>query len=109
MDDEKVLYEKNETLRIVGMYSFLFYLAACAVTVFVISKEISDWYAIIPWAIVTGLVIGFFVYAAIVLYKIKKAVREGKQFEVTIVEDKTVAGRYTCDVRAIDPPPQVTE
>jgi glucan phosphoethanolaminetransferase (alkaline phosphatase superfamily) len=72
MKTENTLYEANETLRIAGMYSFLFYLAACAVAVYVISRDkIPDWFAIIL------CVIGFvftvvFLLAAIILFKSKK-------------------------------------
>ncbi|GHV69903.1 hypothetical protein AGMMS49928_14780 [Spirochaetia bacterium] len=68
MDTEKVIHANNEILRIVGMYSFLFYAVTCGVFVLVKDK-IPDCIAVICWIAVCIFAVAFFVFAAIILFK----------------------------------------
>jgi hypothetical protein len=61
MKKEKVLHEKNETLRIIGMYSFLFFAAACAVLV-ILKEKIPSCFTILFCVIAGICIIGFFVF-----------------------------------------------
>jgi hypothetical protein len=100
MRKEDDLYEKNETLRIVGMYSFLFYLVACVVAVYAISRDkIAIWFVIIPFFVGAVLIIRFLCCG-------KKLIRNEQsggttKYKVTVVEESEQNGakRYVCDVR----------
>jgi cobalamin biosynthesis protein CobD/CbiB len=71
MDDEKVLQSMNETLRIVGMYSFLFYAGACGVLL-LLKDSISICFVAACFAVVCLAAIAFFAFSTIVIYKAYK-------------------------------------
>jgi hypothetical protein len=70
MDNEKMLYAKNETLRIVGMYSFLFYAVACGV--FFFKPTCNKCFNIICGIVVCISAAVFFIYAGIIIYNTNK-------------------------------------
>ncbi|GHU77958.1 hypothetical protein FACS189462_1240 [Spirochaetia bacterium] len=65
MDNEKILHEKNETLRIVGMYSFLFYVVAC---IAIIIKGTDMCFLIFTVVMISISVLIFFVVALIFIH-----------------------------------------
>ncbi|GHV80399.1 hypothetical protein AGMMS49944_21900 [Spirochaetia bacterium] len=94
MDTEKVLHANNETLRIAGMYSFLFYAVTCGVFVWAKDK-IPDCIAVICGIAVCIFSVVFFVFAGIILFKANKK----KHIEIETTEAAIIVVSHPRKIR----------
>ncbi|GMO11301.1 MAG: hypothetical protein Ta2A_19520 [Treponemataceae bacterium] len=83
MDDknEKIIYAKNETLRIVALYSFLFYAVACGALVLVLVKyqTLSNVVTVLCLIAIPLVAPLFFIFAVIFMCKFHSSKKTAKE------------------------------